>query len=157
MIIEVIQETEGVTVELTPMNVAEEKIVREASVYAKALDLDLVWWGDTEPPNPENEDERLSTQGIKIHVKQQQVEKGFDIAVWEMDLAAWEATRQLEDLEQRIRATLKLEPTKIWGEKHPFIPRKGEEVQIDHSLYEVVGVSYDLGDDHIRILVVKLR
>ena len=71
MIIEIIQETEGVTVELTPMNAAEEEIVREASVYARGLDLDLVWWGDTEPPDPENEDERLSTQGVKIHVKQE--------------------------------------------------------------------------------------
>ena len=43
--------------------------MREASVYAKDLDLDLVWWGDTEPPNPENEDEQLTTQGVKIHVK----------------------------------------------------------------------------------------
>ena len=69
MIIEIIQETEGVTIELTPMSAVEEEIVRSASVYAKALDLDLVWWGDTEPPNPENEDEILYTQGIKIHVK----------------------------------------------------------------------------------------
>lgn len=68
MIIEIIQETEGVTVELTPMNAVEEEIVRSASVYAKALDLDLVWWGDTEPPNPENEGETLYTHGIKIHV-----------------------------------------------------------------------------------------
>ena len=81
----------------------------------------------------------------------------YDIAVWEIDLASWEATRELEDLEQRVRATLELEPTKIWGEKHPFIPRKGEEVQIGHSLYEVVGVSYDLEEDYTRLLVVKLR
>lgn len=72
MIIEIIQGTEGVIIELTPANAAEEKIVRQASVYAKDLDLDLVWWGDTEPPNPENEDERLSTQGIKIHAKHKQ-------------------------------------------------------------------------------------
>lgn len=51
------------------MNAAEEQIVRTAAVYAKDGELELVWWGDTEPPNPENEDELLTTQGIKIHFK----------------------------------------------------------------------------------------
>ena len=78
MIVEVIQETEGITVELTPMNKAEEKIVRAAAVYAKDGELELVWWGDTEPPNPENEDERLYTQGIKFHFKPGAEASAFD-------------------------------------------------------------------------------
>ena len=69
MIIEIIRGTDGILVELTPMNAAEEQIVRTAAVYAKDGELELVWWGDTEPPNPENEDELLTTQGIKIHFK----------------------------------------------------------------------------------------
>lgn len=155
MIIEVIQETEGITVELTPMTATEEKIVREASVYAKDLDLDLVWWGDTEPPNPEEEGDRLSTQGVKIHVKSQQPEEGFDIAVWEVNIDAWKATHQMDRV-QRAQAMRELEPEKIWGEKQPFIPRKGEQLQIGHEFYEVVNVSYDLAEDYTSLLVVRL-
>ena len=80
--------------------------------------------------------------------------KPYDIAVWEIDIAAWKATHQLED---PVQGMLELEPTKIWGEKHPFIPRKGEDIQIDHSLYEVVNVTYDLEEDYISLLVVKLK
>ena len=80
--------------------------------------------------------------------------RAHDIAVWEIDLAAWKATHQLED---PVQAMLELEPTKIWGEKHPFIPRKGEDIQIDHSLYEIVNVTYDLEEDYTSLLVVKLK
>ena len=66
----------------------------------------------------------------------------YDIAIWELD-----DPRRVDDP--------KLEPKKIWDQLHDFIPRKGEEIQIDHCLYEVVKVSYDLGDDHIRLLVVR--
>jgi hypothetical protein len=78
MIIEIIKITDGILVELTPMNKAEEKIVRAAEVYAKDGELELVWWGDTEPPNPENEDEQLYTQGIKIHFKPGGEASAFD-------------------------------------------------------------------------------
>jgi len=78
MIIEIIQGTDGILVELTPMNTAEEQIVRAAAVYAKGGELDLVWWGDTEPPNPENEDELLTTQGVKIHFKPNPQESSDD-------------------------------------------------------------------------------
>lgn len=81
----------------------------------------------------------------------------YDIAVWEFDLKKWQALRKIEDLVERFTAYLEIEPEKIWGGKHPYIPRKGEQIQIDHSAYEVVIVAYDLGDDHIRLLVVKLR
>ncbi len=70
----------------------------------------------------------------------------YDICVWEMSEAAYRGG-MIDNPE--------LEPTKIWDEGHDFIPRKGEEVQIDHDLYEVVKVSYDLQEDHIRLLVVR--
>ena len=68
----------------------------------------------------------------------------YDIAVWELD-----DPRKADDPD--------LEPTKIWGEKHPFIPRKGEEIQMNHALYEVVKVTYDLSEDYITLLVVRTR
>ena len=63
----------------------------------------------------------------------------YDIAVWE-----------IEDLSVK-----EFEPKKIWGDGHPFIPRKGEEIQISHKTYEVLKVSYDLEEDHIRLLVFE--
>lgn len=81
----------------------------------------------------------------------------YDIAVWEFDLKKWQAIRKIEDRVKRFEAYLEIEPEKIWGDGHPFIPRKGEEIQIDHNAYEVVKVGYDLEEDHIRLLVVKLR
>ena len=72
----------------------------------------------------------------------------YDITVWEMSEAAYRGG---------MIDSPKLEPVKIWDEKHDFIPGKGEEIQIDHNLYEVVKVSYDLQEDHIRLLVVKIR
>lgn len=82
--------------------------------------------------------------GAFLHRLEHLETRTHDIAIWELD-----DPRRADDPE--------LEPMKIWSQIHNFIPRKGEEVQIDHHLYEVVKVSYDLGDDHIRILVVKTR
>lgn len=72
----------------------------------------------------------------------------YDISVWEIDEAILRG-RGVDDPE--------LDPKKIWGEKHDFIPRKGEDIQIAHCLYEVVKVSYDLEEDHISLLVVRKR
>ncbi len=79
----------------------------------------------------------------------------YDIAVWEIDIDAWKATQIMERV-QRARAMRELEPEKIWGEKQPFIPRKGEQLQIGHAVYEVVNVSYDLAEDYTSLLVVRL-
>jgi len=70
----------------------------------------------------------------------------YDISVWEIE------ARQFRNMGIDDP---RLEPKKIWGEKHDFIPRKGEEIQIDHCLYDIVKVSYDLEVDHISLLVVR--
>lgn len=81
----------------------------------------------------------------------------YDIAVWEIDIDAWRAIHQITDRVEGARAMAELEPEKIWGEKQPFIPRKGEQLQICHAVYEVVNVSYDLAEDYTSLLVVRLR
>jgi hypothetical protein len=80
----------------------------------------------------------------------------YDIAVWEVDIKKWRALQQIEEAE-RFTAYQELEPEKIWGEKQTFIPRKGEQLQIGHEVYEVVNISYDLAEDYTSLLVVRLR
>ena len=70
----------------------------------------------------------------------------YDISVWELEAAVLRG-RGVDDPE--------LDPERIWLGKQDFIPRKGEEIQIAHCLYDVVKVSYDLEVDHICLLVVR--
>ena len=82
--------------------------------------------------------------------------RAHDIAVWELDLKRWKDIYKIEDRVERFKAYLEIEPEKIWGEKQAFIPRKGEQLQIGHEVYEVVNVSYDLAEDYTSLLVVRL-
>ncbi len=58
MIIEIRPVTDGFNIELTPESPIEEDVLRAAKVATNKEEIDIVWWGDTEP---------TLGQGMKIH------------------------------------------------------------------------------------------
>lgn len=67
MIIEIRGVTDGFNFELTPETQDEEAVLRAAKIQSgDDVNVDLIWWGDTEPKDPETGDP-LCTSGLKIH------------------------------------------------------------------------------------------
>lgn len=86
-----------------------------------------------------------------------EMKRYYDIAVWLMDLNEWETASQFEDPDMRQISLRELDPIKVWDKKFPYIPKKGEQIVADHKGYEVVDITYDLDEDYIGLLVVKMK